>query len=212
MKKKLLLCTLSLFLALQAASLLAEEANEHQGHQAVSKEHDHAKAVPAQEKSSTGTHQEQMEGKMIKMSVRMEKMQRELDQAQERMVVMQGQMEKAGKLPPGEERTQLLAEHGAGLRTLLTGFRDQIEKMMAQMEQQHGKDKDAKAGQHAGMDHTGDKKDQGDDKKDHGGGMMNPEMMEDMAGHHDMMRKRMSLLVALLGQMETHLAVGSAPR
>lgn len=204
MKKIVLVGALSLFVAMNLSPLMAAESGEHQNHQPAQTEHEHGKSQSVPEKAAAGSHGDQMENKMAKMSVRMDKMKQELAQAEERMTALKGILENAQKRPPGEERNKLLAEHGAGLRTILAGFRTQMEKMMAQMEQ-HMQDKDQKGGKQ-GMDHGGDKKDHG------GGGMMNQEMMDDMAGHHEIMKKRMALQGDLLGQMEGHLAALSAPR
>ncbi|MEO5333604.1 MAG: hypothetical protein H7839_16450 [Magnetococcus sp. YQC-5] len=219
MKKNLLIGALSLFVALQATSLWAGESNEHQGHQPVKTEQDHGKNQPASEKTTAGTHRDQMESKMVKMSVRMEKMQQELGQAEEKMNALKGLVEKARQTPSGEERNKLMAEHGTGLRTILAGFRTQMEKMMAQMDQHHMMGKEQK-GDKQGMDHGGnnknhggDKKGDGSDKKEHGGGgMMNQDMMDEMASHHEMMKKRLALLTDLLVQMDTHLAVLSSSK
>ncbi|MBF0400135.1 MAG: hypothetical protein HQL90_05155 [Magnetococcales bacterium] len=206
MKKTLTIGAVALLLALSISPLMAGEVNEHQGHQPAKTEHDHGQVTPA--KAEAGNHGDQMEKKMAKMSIKMEKMKRELADAEERMIALKGMLEKAQKTPPGAERNKLLAEHGAGLRTLLAGFRARTEEMMGQMEQMMGKEKkDGMMGGMGGMGHAGDKKELGS-----GSGMMDQEMMDDMAGHHEVMKKRLALLTDLMGQMEAHLAAMSAPR
>lgn len=203
MKKPLMISAIALLLALSLTPLMAAETNEHQGHQPTKTEHDHGQATPA--KSDAGDHRDQMEKKMAKMSIQMEKMKRELAEAEERMTALKGVLEKVQQTPLGAERNKLLAEHGAGLRTLLAGLRAKMEEKMAKMEQMMGKEK--RGGMMGGMDHAGE-------KKEHGGesGMMDQEMMDDMAGHHEVMKKRLALLTDLMGQMEAHLVVISAPQ
>ncbi|MEO5348369.1 MAG: hypothetical protein H7836_01810 [Magnetococcus sp. YQC-3] len=203
MKKNLTIGTVALFLALSVSPLMAAETNEHQGHQPAKTEHDHGQGQATPAKADAGDHRDQMEKKMAKMSIKMEKMKRELADAEERMIALKGVLEKAQKTPPGAERNKLLAEHGTGLRTLLAGFRAKTEEMMGKMEQMMGKEK--KGGMMGGMDHAGDKKEHGS-----GSGMMDQEMMDDMAGHHEVMKKRLALLTDLMGQMEAHLAAMSA--
>lgn len=203
MKKTLMISAIALLLALSLTPLMAAETNEHQGHQPAKTEHDHGQGTPA--KSDAGDHRDQMEKKMAKMSIKMEKMKRELAEAEERMTALKGVLEKVQQTPPGAERNKLLAEHGAGLRTLLAGFRAKMEEKMAKMEQMMGKEK--KGGMMGGMDHAGEKKEHGG-----GSGMMDQEMMDDMAGHHEVMKKQLALLTDLMGQMEAHLVVISAPQ
>lgn len=203
-KKNLIIGTVALFLAGSFSPLVAEESNEHQGHQPAKTEHDHGQGQSTPAKADAGNHADQMEKKMAKMSVKMEKMKRELAEAEERLTALKGVLEKARKSPSGAERNTLLAEHGTGLRTLLAGFRSKMEEMMGKMEQMKGKEKKGDMG---GMGHAGDKKEHGG-----GGGMMNQEMMDDMAEHHEVMKKRLALLTDLMGQMEGHLAAMSAPQ
>ncbi|MBF0439370.1 MAG: hypothetical protein HQL93_09640 [Magnetococcales bacterium] len=168
---------LSLFLSAAPSAWAAGEV-DHSQHQ--------------QPAASEASHADKMEGKMAKMSVRMEKMQMEIAQAQKKMSDLHTLLEKIQQTQPGMERTNMLAEHGSGLRGFMTSLRDQIKAMMAQMEQKHKK----------GMDHGGG----GSAKKDHAGGS---EMMEDMEKHHEVMHKRLELLTNLMDQMEGHLNAAS---
>lgn len=189
MKKTSLICTLSLMAAMTTFPLMAEEKSDHQGHHPSQVEAE--KATPAPSETTTKSHKEQMEGKMAKMSVRMNKMKQELAQAEEKMNALKTMMEKAQQTPNEKERHQLLAEHGTGLREMIAGFRAQAEKMMSMMASKTNPE---------GM-------------KDHGkmaegaqmGGMMEDEMMSDMATRHELMEKRMLLLFDLLDQMMAHM-------
>ncbi|MBF0097416.1 MAG: hypothetical protein HQM04_09525 [Magnetococcales bacterium] len=205
MKKSLTIGTVALFLALSTPPLMAGENSEHSGHQPAKTEHAHGQSQTVPAKDDTGSHGDQMEKKMAKMSIKMEKMKRELADAEERLTAMKGVLDKAQKSPPGADRNKLLTEHGAGLRTLLAGFRARTEEMMGQMEQMMGKEK--KGGMMGDMGHAGNQKEHGS-----GSGMMDQEMMDDMTGHHDVMNKRLALLTELMGQMEAHLAAMSAPQ
>lgn len=183
MQKTLSVGALSLFLCLQSSALMAEE--------------------------SAGGHAQPMEAKMAEMSVEMEAMKQEMAQAEERMTAMKGVMEKVRATPPGADRDQLLTEHGAGLRTIMTGQREHMEKMMAKMEQAM-KDKE-KMGNMEGKSHDGEKKPEGGMGM-MGQGMMGQGIMGDMAGRHELMKKRMALMSDLLGQMDAHLTAISPPR
>ncbi|MBF0126825.1 MAG: hypothetical protein HQM02_06395 [Magnetococcales bacterium] len=140
-----------------------------------------------QSAAAEASHADKMEGKMAKMSVRMEKMQQELALARERMNASHELLERIQQTPPGVGRNEMLAEHGAGLRAILTTLRNQMETMMTMMEQHHDKNQ-------KGMDHGGG-----------AGGKMDHEMMGDMARHHEAMRLRLELLTHLTGQAESHL-------
>ncbi|HAT49126.1 MAG: hypothetical protein HQL07_04860 [Nitrospirae bacterium] len=193
MQKTLSVGALSLFLCLQSSALMAEESVDRQEHH----------PAPTQQ-APAGGHAQPMEAQMANMSVEMEAMKQEMAQAEERMTAMKGVMEKVRATPPGADRDQLLTEHGAGLRAIMTGQREHMEKMMAKMEQTM-KDKE-KMGNMAGKPHDGEKKPEG------GMGMMGQGMMGDMTGHHELMKKRMALMSDLLGQMDAHLTAISPPR
>ncbi|MBF0294340.1 MAG: hypothetical protein HQL96_04055 [Magnetococcales bacterium] len=179
MKKIGLSGALFLCMALQTSFALADEKHEHGDH----------KSPPAAAAAPAASHRDQMEGKMAKMSVRMEKMKEEMSEARKRLEAMRGMRETIRGMPPGEERAKRMAEHGAELGKVAQGVRTRMEQMLDMMDQHH------KPAMEKGA------KEQGHDA---GKGMMNPEMMGDMAGHHDMMRAHLQMLIDLLAEMDGH--------
>ncbi len=182
MKKNLLVGTLALFVGLHCSSLMAEVSQEHQGHA----------PVMAKEES----HGEAMAGKMAKISVKMEKMQKELMQAEGQMSDLKNLLAKIKQTAAGQARNQMLVEHGVGMRQILSGFRTHVEQMKGKMEKMMA-EKPGMGGDKEHKDHDG------------GMGMMAGEMKEDREVHHKMMQKRLMLLEDLMGQMEGHLAVSA---
>ncbi|MBF0180880.1 MAG: hypothetical protein HQM03_12730 [Magnetococcales bacterium] len=194
MKKIGLSGVLFLCIAMQTSFAMAEEKQEHGDH----------KPQPAAAGAPAASHQDQMEGKMAKMSVRMEKMKEEMSEARKRLDAMRAMREKIRGMAPGEERAKQMAEHGAELGKVAQGVRGRMEKMLDMMDQHHkpAMEKSAKEHEHDAGQKSAKEHDAG--KGMMGKGMMNADMMGDMAGHHDMMRAHLQMLIDLLAEMDGH--------
>lgn len=183
---------------------------------------DHAQHHPAAAAEPAAADPSPMEKRMAKMDLRMERALGEVNRLTKRMEEVKATLAQARQAATPEERAKLMTAHGEGLQAVLKGLREVTLGMMSKdkMAGMMGGDKKGGEGQ-GGM--MGDKKGgmmmgqsdkkggegpggmmmgQGDKKGGEGPGGMMGEM--DMAGHHELMEKRLILLFDLMEQMMAH--------